>query len=31
MIRVMVREDLKDAEKDRFLEKEGFTTFHHFE
>ena len=31
LVRIMVREDLKEAEKDRFIEKKGYQTFHHFE
>ena len=31
LVRIMVREDFKEAERDRFCEREGFSTFHHFE
>jgi GDPmannose 4,6-dehydratase len=31
LVGVMIQEDLKEAERDRLCEEEGFSTFHHFE
>jgi len=31
LIRIMIREDLREAERDRFCQREGFSTFQHFE
>jgi GDPmannose 4,6-dehydratase len=31
LIKMMIKDDLKEAEKDNLCEKEGFQTFHYFE
>ncbi len=31
LVRIMIQEDLKEAERDRLCEEEGFPTFHHYE